>query len=293
MPRKALLIVDRNPEIRSLLRAALGQRFSVDVVATIVEATAESRHPRHTGFVVDIGASADEELTFLRGLRASGDNRVVVTISAHRSRDLPALCYEAGADGHIDKTGALIRELRALLPRLLQRAGGCADGHRRTDGILLPRETFRFAGAAIDPKTMRATFGGTGHSVDLNPKEIGILHLFARRQGHLVRRSEILAHVWGPHATPTSKSLDTYLVRLRSHYRKQGIDLGRVLRSKPKVGWWVLGGANQGLRGRLSGDMGETPMPPATAGKRGTGVSPVGLRVLSSPDLRPMLGEES
>jgi DNA-binding response OmpR family regulator len=135
----------------------------------------------------------------------------------------------------------LIRELRALLPRLLQRAGGGANGHRRTDGILLPKESFGFAGAAIDPKTMRATFGRKGQSVDLNPKEIGILHLFARRQGHLVRRSEILAHVWGPHATPTSKSLDTYLVRLRSHYRKQGIDLGRVLRSKPKVGWWVLG----------------------------------------------------
>jgi len=120
MPKKALLIVDRNPEIRSLLRAALSQRFSVDVATTIVEATAESRHAKHAGFVIDIGASADDELKFLRGMRASGDHRVVVTISANRSRELPALCYEAGADGHVDKTGALIRELRALLPRLLQ-----------------------------------------------------------------------------------------------------------------------------------------------------------------------------
>ena len=244
MPKKALLIVDRDPGIRTMLRAALGQRFSVDVVATIVEATAESRQPKHAGFVVDIGATADEELKFLRGLRASGDHRVVVTISANRSRDLPALCYEAGADGHVDKTGALIRELRALLPRLLQRAGGCANGHRRTDGILLPKEAFGFAGATINPKTMRATFDRDGHSVDLNPKEIGILQLFARRQGHLVKRSEILAHVWGPDATPASKSLDTYLVRLRSLYRKQGIDLMRILRSKPKVGWWVLGEAS-------------------------------------------------
>ena len=240
MPKKALLIVDRDSGIRSLLRAALSQRFAVDVVATITEAVAESRHSRHAGFVVDIGAAADEELKFLRGMRASGDNRVVVTISADRSRDLPALCYEAGADGHVNKTGALIRELRALLPRLLQRASGCANGHRRTDGILLPTEAFGFAGAAIDPKTMRATFGRNRQKVDLNPKEIGILHLFARRQGHLVRRSEILAHVWGPQANPTSKSLDTYLVRLRSHYRANGIDLTRVLRSKPKVGWWVL-----------------------------------------------------
>ena len=32
------------------------------------------------------------------------------------------------------------------------------------------------------------------------------------------------------------------------------------------------------LRGRLPGDMGETPMPPATAGKRGTGVPPVSAK---------------
>ena len=240
MLKKALLIVDRDPAIRSLLRTALGQRFSVDVAATIAEAMAECRHPKHAGLVIDIGATAEAELKFLREIRAEGDHRVVITISANRHRDLPALCYEAGADGHIDKTGALIRELRALLPRLLRRAGGAAKGNRRTDGVLLPTKPFCFAGAAVDPGTMRATFGRKRPGVDLNPKEIGILHLFARHQGTLVRRTTILAHVWGPNATPTSKSLDTYLVRLRSHYRKNGIDLIRIVRCKPKVGWWVL-----------------------------------------------------
>ena len=90
MLKKALLIVDRDSGIRAMLRTALGQQFSIDAAATIVEAVAVSRQPKHAGFVIDIGATVDEELNFLRGMRASGDHRVVVTISANRSRDLPA-----------------------------------------------------------------------------------------------------------------------------------------------------------------------------------------------------------
>jgi DNA-binding winged helix-turn-helix (wHTH) protein len=73
----------------------------------------------------------------------------------------------------------------------------------------------------------------------LNPKEIGILHVLTTRRGHLARRSEILARVWGPEAVQTSKTLDTYLVRLRRTYERGGLDLKRFIEAKPKVGWWV------------------------------------------------------
>ena len=60
-------------------------------------------------------------------------------------------------------------------------------------------------------------------------------------------------------------------------------------RQKLEKNWTLLGdeGANQVLRGRISGDMGGTPMPrlPAMAG--GTGVPPVGLSVHAKSDLRP------
>jgi len=49
MLKKALLIVDRDSGIRAMLRTALGQQFSIDAAATIVEAVAVSRQPKHAG----------------------------------------------------------------------------------------------------------------------------------------------------------------------------------------------------------------------------------------------------
>ncbi len=226
--------------MRDLLTAALGCHYALEVTGSLTQARAECRHPKHAAFVVDIAGSpaGDEGVSFIHDLRAAGDERPVVAISGLHEAELAARCYEAGADGFVPKSLWTIRELRALLSRLFKRANVVALVSRRIDGILLPKRSFPFGGAVVNPREMTAAFP-RGRVLHLNPKEIGILHVLASRRGHLARRSEILARVWGPGAVQTSKTLDTYLVRLRRIYQAGGLDLTRVLHAKPKVGWWV------------------------------------------------------
>lgn len=239
MRKRQILLVDPAPEFSTMLAAALKNQFVVDVTDAVSHALAASRRPTHDAFLVDVtGSSNDPGMEFLRALRRVSDPRPVIAISGSFDRELPARCYEAGAHGFVSKTRTLVRELRGLLPRLLPKAGGALrTAQLRTDGIVLPRSAFFFGGASVDPVQMRACFKRC--DIDLNPKEIGILHVFAHHTGRLVRRAEILAQVWGPDAVPTSKSLDTYMTRLRCAYAKGGVDLRRYVVAKPKVGWRV------------------------------------------------------
>ncbi len=239
MRKRQILLVDPAPEFSTMLAAALKNQFAVEVTDALAHALAASRHPTHAAFLVDVtGSSNDPGMEFLRALRRVADTRPVIAISSSFDRELPARCYEAGAHGFVSKTRTLVRELRGLLPRLLPKPGGTLHmAELRTDGIALPRSAFAFGGGKVDPVQMRVRFKRC--EIDLNPKEIGILHVFSHRAGGLVRRSEILARVWGPDAVPTSKSLDTYMTRLRTVYAKGGVDLRRFVIAKPKVGWRV------------------------------------------------------
>ena len=239
MRRPPVLIRESDRSIQYLLNQALKKGFAPDCVATLREVEDQARHPKHQALVLDVADASDPAMAFLQSLRASGDSRVVVTMSASTARDLPSVCYEAGADGHVHKTGVLGREVRGLLGRLMSRQHGL---HPRVDGILLPQEPFVFAGAKINPATMRMEIGD--QSLELVPKELAILALFASRKGQLVKRSEVLAHVWGPHANHTSKSLDVYLVRLRKLFEKGDVLLADYVVSKVKVGWWIAEPAN-------------------------------------------------
>jgi two-component system OmpR family response regulator len=239
MRRKNLLLVDRAAEFAAMLAAALGGRFAIDVVSSKEQAVAALRGFRHHAFLVDVtGTTDDPGLEFISEVRKLGDRRIVIALSGNLDRELPARCYEAGAHAFVPKTRALTRELRALLPNLLTTSGAvlraAAD---RVDGIRLPRASFKFAGASIDPAQMIGRFGS--RTVRLNPKEVGILHLLSQRRGTLLRRTDVLAAVWGPDAAPDSKSLDTYMTRLRRAYDDAGIDFRRYVSSAPKVGWRV------------------------------------------------------
>lgn len=237
MQKPSLLIVDRDPHIGPMLVTALSRDFDVETATTVDDALAASRYPTHAGFVVDVDSGCEDGLRFVDSVRTSGDERTIVALSGVFRRDLPARCYEAGVDGCVAKTGLLVRELRAMLNRFIKRSPVTRQSPR-TDGVLLPKREFRFAGGVVSAELMSVRFSRS-HAIELSPKEVGILDCFARGQGRLVRRSEILEHVWGPKARPTSRSLDTYLTRLRQVYRKGGIDLKRIVRSKSKVGWWV------------------------------------------------------
>ena len=237
MRKRAVLVFDPSAEFRTMIAAALSNYYEVEPTAQLTSALAAIRHPDHAAFLIDVtGGAEDPGMEFLRSLRAGGDGRVAVALSGTVNRELPARCYEAGAHAFVAKTSPVVRELRSLLPRLIG-SGAIVRRRQRDDGIALPETRFRFGDAMIDPSEMKIALPRA--TLDVNAKEVGILQLFAERPGRLVRRLEILHHVWGPDAIPTSKSLDTYMTRLRRVFERGGSDLNRWVVAKPKLGWRI------------------------------------------------------
>lgn len=61
-----------------------------------------------------------------------------------------------------------------------------------------------------------------GRALSLSARELGLLVALARNEGHVVRRDELYAAVWGAPLRPGDRTVDVYVRKLR-------VKLGRAL----------------------------------------------------------------
>ena len=84
--------------------------------------------------------------------------------------------------------------------------------------------SFDLLGAQIDPG-LREIFFSNGTRHKIGRKEIGILAYLSAHRGVVITRKELLQAVWGMHADLQSRSLDQYIVKIRTLYARQGVTL--------------------------------------------------------------------
>ena len=129
---------------------------------------------------------------------------------------------EMGGDDYITKPFGYL-ELIARIHAVLRRTEAKTDFNvtknvRTTDG------PFDFLGAKIHPERLDVEFPN-GHSHKIGRKELGILAYLHGHAGVVITRKEIIHSVWGIHADVRSRSLDQYIVKVRSAFEKNGLSL--------------------------------------------------------------------
>jgi len=108
---------------------------------------------------------------------------------------------ELGADGYVTKPFSL-RELLARVRAVLRRPG--------------PRRKFEelaFGDVRVHRRGRRVT--RAGREVRLTRKEYDLLVYLAGHQGDVVTRERLLDEVWGYERFPTTRTVDTHVLRLR------------------------------------------------------------------------------
>jgi two-component system alkaline phosphatase synthesis response regulator PhoP len=71
-------------------------------------------------------------------------------------------------------------------------------------------------GCEVDLETMRAiALAGT---VSLTEREVMLVRFFAENDGRVVTRGELLEQVWGYTFDTSTRTLDTFVHRLRKHF---------------------------------------------------------------------------
>jgi len=129
---------------------------------------------------------------------------------------------ELGGDDYITKPfgyAELVARIRAVLRRTESK-----DDLKVTKNAKITDDPFDFCGAQINPTRLEIGFpDGTIHK--LGRKELGIIAYLNTNKGAVITRKALIHSVWGIHADVKSRSLDQYIVKIRTLFMNHGLTL--------------------------------------------------------------------
>ena len=81
---------------------------------------------------------------------------------------------------------------------------------------------YRFGSVEIDFERFRATC--SGKPVELTGKEYDIMRLLIRHRGEVISRDRMLNEIWGYESSPTTRTVDNHILRLRQKLEEDPTD---------------------------------------------------------------------
>lgn len=204
-----LLVVEDDVRMASLLQRGLSREgWAVDVVGNAVDARHAVDSTPYDAVVCDVGLPGPESgLDWCRRFRSEGHWTPVLMLTARTGVHDRIVGLDCGADDYLSKPfafGELAARLRALLRR----------------GQTVRPTTLRNGDLVLDPAEHRARWHDT--EIDLSPREFALLDYLIRRSGDVVRRTEVLDHVWEYAYDGTSNVVDVYVGYLRNRLAEVG-----------------------------------------------------------------------
>jgi two-component system alkaline phosphatase synthesis response regulator PhoP len=200
-----ILIVDDEPEIVRGLEDNL--RFEGYETSTATDghlALAVAAREAPDLILLDIMMPGLSGWDVCRQLRAKGIDVPIIMLTARAEEGDRVRGLELGADDYITKPFSL-RELLARVRAVLRRPG--------------PRqkvEEFSFGDARVRVRARQAF--RAGREIGLTRKEFELLVYLLEHRGEVVTRERLLDEVWGYERFPTTRTVDTHILRLRRKF---------------------------------------------------------------------------
>ncbi len=144
-------------------------------------------------------------------LRENGNDLPVLMLSARTLTEDRIRGMDVGADQYLEKPFDL-DELLAMVRNLLSRRS-------RGPARVAPRklgDEFEFGRARINFDTFKVTVDGK--NLRLTSMEMKLLRYFIENEGSVITRSQLLDNVWELSGSPTTRTVDNFIVRLRRYF---------------------------------------------------------------------------
>ncbi|HEY8065793.1 MAG TPA: response regulator transcription factor [Methylosinus sp.] len=218
-----ILIVDDEPQLRRVLRPALGACGYEVIEAATGRAALEAIAASAPDIVVlDLGLPDMDGKEVLA--RARAFSQVPILILSAREREAEKIAaLDSGANDYIEKPfsiGELLARLRAALRHTPRTEGG-------------PREV-ESCGLRVDMDKRLVT--KNGRPIKLTPKEYDLLTALARHPGRLLTHSQILSSVWGPAHRQDTQYLRVFIGQLRAKIEDDPA-APKIVLTEPGVGY--------------------------------------------------------
>jgi two-component system, OmpR family, KDP operon response regulator KdpE len=222
-----ILIVDDEPQIRTLLRVTLARAGYEVVEADSARAALSAKAIDKPDLVLlDLGLPDRDGLELVAALKAEPAARLIV-LSAREETEQKVAALDLGADDYVTKpfdTDELLARVRAALR---QRAEGPE---------LLRIET---GDIAIDLDRRIVTRGGD--EVHLTPKEYAVLASLAGHPGRVITHGQLLRTAWGPAQEGQTEYLRVVMRALRQKLERDPSSPDLLI-NEPGVGYRLRAG---------------------------------------------------
>jgi two-component system OmpR family response regulator len=211
--RPQIIIVEDDPEIRSLLRDYLGRHgFRVE---TADGGAALDRFRATFGdpdlIVLDLMLPGEDGLSICRRVRAA--SRVPILMLTAKAEDIDRIVgLEIGADDYMAKPfnpRELVARIRAIL--------------RRNEPPAVARRRLRIADLELDLDARSVARSGAG-LIDLTAAEFDLLECFATRPGRVLSRNQLMDWTRGRRPEAFDRTIDVQLSRLRKKIESDGTE---------------------------------------------------------------------
>lgn len=146
-------------------------------------------------------------LEICKRLRDAGLTTPVIMLTSKSEENDKVLGLELGADDYVTKPFSL-RELLARVKAHLRREETATPAEETPDKFVIGTVT-------VDCK--RHEILKAGHPLELTNREFCLLEYFIRHPNELITRARLLDEVWGYDSSPTTRTVDSHVLRLRRH----------------------------------------------------------------------------
>lgn len=196
-----LLVVDDEPSMVMGLKDNLEfEGYQVRTASDGAEAYAILKNETFDLVVMDVMMPGLSGFDVCKKLRADGDSTPILLLTARGQEMDRVLGLELGADDYLTKPFSL-RELLARIKAVLRRTR--------------PAEATAVVIGQLSVDFAKQTAIRDGVPVALTHREFELLQYLIRKRGVAVTRDELLEQVWGYGESPTTRTVDNFILRLR------------------------------------------------------------------------------
>jgi len=198
---KILVIEDDRAIQKALKRLFENEGYTVELATNGTQGLESFRAAPPSLVILDLKLPGTPGRDVCREIRTAAASLPIIVLTATADEVDKVLLLELGADDYITKPFSP-RELLARVRAVMRRATRPAVG-----------DQYAFDDVAVDFAKMEVTRGGK--PVVMTPQEFKILKYFAQNPERVITRDELLNEVWGYQCSPSTRTVDNHLLKLR------------------------------------------------------------------------------
>ena len=204
-----ILLVEDEKDLSLIIRNTLtGEGFNVRTASDGEEGLRMFYAEKPDVLVADVMMPKMDGFTMVRQIRQTDSLTPVLFLTARSAIDDVVEGFELGANDYLKKPFGmkeLIVRIRALAGKM--RTAVSKDEHIQTHTI---------GNYTFYPNQLKLSYFGT--TVDLSPREAGILELLCSNKGEMLHTRTLLLELWGDDSFFNSRSLQVFISKLRKKF---------------------------------------------------------------------------